>query len=117
MSFLFEISSSKRLTEEDFDQIFQEICKELTEKLASLNERVVVPTARFEQESDNLGRKFFNLQFLVVSPLYYRLQRHLIDWGNRSEHPHLDKLHLTKFCDKRGLHYYNKLLTIPGDKA
>ena len=109
----FEMSSSKRrLTEEEFQKIFQEIHKELTEKLASLNERVVVP-----YEQDNLGRKFFNLQFLVVSPLYYRLQRHLIDWGTRSEHPHLDKLHLTKFCDKRGLRYYDKLLTIPGDKA
>ena len=110
-------SSKRRLTEKDFQKIFQEIQKELTEKLASLNERAVVPTARFEQESDNLGRKFFNLQFLVVSPLYYRRQRHLIDWGTRSEHPHLDKLHLTTFCDKRGLRYYDKLLTIPGDKA
>ena len=117
MSFLFEMSSSKQLTEEDFKQIFQEIRKDLTEKLAFLNERVIIPTARFEQESNNLGRNFFNLEYLVVSPLYYRLQRHLIDWGNRSDHPHLNKLHLTKFCNKRGLRYYDKLLTISGDKA
>ena len=70
MSFLFEMSSSKRLTEEDFQKTFQEIHKELTEKLGCLNERVIIPTARFKQESDNLGRKFFNLQFLVVSPVY-----------------------------------------------
>ena len=82
MSFLFEMS--KRLTEEDFKQIFQEIHKELTEKLTSLNERVIVPN-----EQDNLGRKFFNLEILVVSPLYYKFQRHLIDWGTRSHHPHL----------------------------
>ena len=114
MSFLFEMSSSKELTEEDFQKIFKEIHKELTEKLASLNERVVVP---YEQDRENLGRKFFNLQYLVVSPLYYRFQRHLIDWGTRSDHPHLDRLELTKLCDRKGLRYYDKLLTILGDKS
>ena len=111
---VISVEMSKQLTEEDFEQIFQEIHKELTEKLASLNERVVVP---YEQDRENLGRKFFNLQYLVVSPLYYIFQRHLIDWGTRSEHPHLNKLNLTKLCDKRGLRYYDKLLTIPGDKS
>ena len=84
------MSSARQLSEEEFDQIFEEIRKELTEKLAFLNERV---------KDISLSWKLFNLEFFVVSPLYYTFQRHLIDWGIRSHHPRLDKLALTQHID------------------
>jgi len=34
----------------------------------------------------------FELEFGLVTGLYYRMQRHLIDWGNRAHHPHLDSV-------------------------
>ena len=102
-----ELSSTRQLTDEEFDRILEEIRKELTNKLAFLNERV---------KDISLSRKLFNLSLVFFSPSYYRFQRHLIDWGIRSEHPHLDDLALTKRIDKEGLRYYDSLCTIPGDK-
>ena len=83
------------------DQKLEEIVKDLRQELnAGLvfldwNERV--------PEGDrSLSKRWFNLEFGVVSPLYYRLQRHLIDWSTRSHHPHLSELRLTHHLDKEG---------------
>ena len=97
------------ISEEKFEKIVDEVQRELTAKLAFLNERVIGSNC-------SLSRKLFDLEFGVVSPLYYRFQRHLIDWGTRSHHLQLAELKLTHYLDREGKRYYDKLLTIPGDK-
>ena len=100
--------TAEKCSEEDFKNIVEDIRNELTAKLAFLSERL--------DKEDSLSRKFFMLEFGVVSPLYYRLLRHLIDWGTRTHHPHLSELKLTQHLDREGKRYYDKLMTIPGDK-
>ena len=100
--------TAEKCSEEDFKNIVEDIRNELTAKLAFLSERL--------DKEDSLSRKFFMLEFGVVSPLYYRLLRHLIDWGTRTHHPHLSELKLTQYLDREGKRYYDKLMTIPGDK-
>ena len=102
--------TQRQLSAEEFEKIVDEVRRELTAKLAFLDERVI-------RSNCPLSHKLFVLEFSVVSPLYYRLQRHLIDWGTRSEHPHITDLKLTQYLDKKGKRYYDKLLTIPGDKS
>ena len=101
--------TTEKCSEEDFKKIVEEIRNELTAKLAFLSERL-------DKEEDSLSGKFLLLEFFVVSPLYYRLLRHLIDWGTRTHHPHLSELKLTQYLDGEGKRYYDKLMTIPGDK-
>ena len=102
--------TQRKLSDEEFEKIVEYLRRELTAKLAFLNNRVIGSNCP-------LSEKLFGLEFYVVSPLYYRLQRHLIDWGTRSHHPHLTDLKLTQYLDKGGERYYDKLLTIPGDKS
>ena len=101
--------TQRRLSDEEFETIVEDLRRELTAKLAFLNHRVI-------GSNHSLSHKLWGLEFYVVSPLYYRLQRHLIDWGTRSDHPHLKDLKLTQYLDKEGKRYYDTLLTIPGDK-
>ena len=102
--------TQRQLSDEEFEKILKDLRRELTAKLAFLNNRVI-------GSSCTLSSKLFGLEFYVVSPLYYRLQRHLVDWGTRSDHPHLTDLKLTQHLDKEGKRYYDKLLSIPGDKS
>ena len=99
----------RQLSDEEFEEIVKDLRRELTAKLAFLNDRVSKCPLFFV--------KLFQLEFSVVSPLYYRLQRHLIDWGTRSDHPHLTDLKLTQHLYEEGKRYHDKLLTIPGDKS
>ena len=101
-----EEMTQRQLSDEELEKIVDEVRRELTAKLAFLSHRVIASHC-----------PLFELEFGVVSPLYYRLQRHLIDWGTRSEHPHITDLKLTQYLDKEGKRYYDKLLTIPGDKS
>ena len=102
--------TQRQLSAEEFEKIVDEVRRELTAKLVFLNNRVI-------GSNYPLSGKLFGLEFYVVSPLYYRLQRHLIDWGTQSHHPHITDLKLTQYLDKEGKRYYDKLLTIPGDKS
>ena len=96
-------------SEQKLEEIVEDLRKELNAGLLFLSEKVV--------ECDrSLSKRWFNLEFGVVSPLYYRLQRHLIDWGTRSHHPHLSELRLTHHLDKEGNSYKDKVLDIPGDQ-
>lgn len=74
--------TSKQVSEEEFEKILEDLRRELSTKLAFLNKRVL-------EGNSPLCHKLFGLEYYVVSPLYYRLQRHLIDWGTRSYHPQL----------------------------
>ena len=60
----------KGMTNEEFEKILEDLKRELTAKLAFLNNRVT-------GSSCTLSHKLFGLESYVVSPLYYRLQRHL----------------------------------------
>ena len=94
--------TQRQLSAEKFEKIVDEVQRELTAKLAFLDERVI-------RSKCALSHKLFELEFSVVSPLYYRLQRHLIDWGTRSHHPHITDLKLTQYLDKEGKRYHDKL--------
>ena len=96
--------TQRQLSDEEFEKIVKDLQRELTAKLAFLNNRVVISKC-------TVTEKLLGLEFYVFSPLYYRFQGHLIDWGIRSEHPQLADL------DQEGKRYYDKLLTIPGDKS
>ena len=102
--------TQRQLSDEELEKIVEDVRGELKAKLALLNHIV-------NGRNCTLSQKLFWLEFYTISPLYYRLQRHLIDWGTRSEHPHLADLKLTQYLDKEGKRYYDKLLTIPGDKS
>ena len=102
--------TQRQLSDEEFEKIVEDVRRELTAKLAFLNNRVIGSNC-------TLSQKLLGLELYVVSPLYYRLQRHLIDWGIRSHHPQIADLKLTQHLDKEGKRYYDKLLTIPGDKS
>ena len=94
--------TQRQLSDEEFEKIVEDLRRELTAKLAFLNNRVIGSNCPW-------SNKLFSLEFYVISPLYYRLQRHLIDWGTRSHHPHLADLKLTQYLDKEGKRYYDKL--------
>ena len=66
--------TTRKLSDEELKKVVEDIPKERTAGLAFLNKRVVDGERTFSS-------KRFNLEFGVVFPLYYRLQRHLIDWG------------------------------------
>ena len=93
-------------SEQKLEEIVEDLRKGLNAGLLFLS----------EIEGDrSLSHRWFDLEFGVVSPLYYRLQRHLIDWGTRSHHPHLSDLRLTRHLDKEGKSYKDKVLDLPGD--
>ena len=92
----------RQLSEEEFEEIVKDVRRELTAKLAFLNDRV--------SKCPLFYVRLLELEFNVISPLYYRLQRHLIDWGTRSDYPHLTNLKLTQYLDEEGKRYRDKLL-------
>ena len=93
------MSHDRVLTEREFDEIVVVLREELERRLKILSEDKIVGSDR------ELSHRLFHLEFDVVSPLYYKLQRHLIDWGTRSHHQGLEDLKLTKFLDQRGCKY------------
>ena len=84
------------LTERDIVVVLRE---ELERRLKILSDDKIVGSDR------KLSHSVFHLDFDVVSPLYYKLQRHLIDWGTRTQHPGLADSKLTKWLDQRGYRY------------
>ena len=58
--------------------------------------------ARLEEGEKPLHVKIFDLELRLVSPLYYRLQRHMIDWCDRESYPHLSGLDITRLADREG---------------
>ena len=63
---------ARTLSEEDVQDILEDLVKQIKEALNCI-EKV--------QNRPTLSQKIVDLELGVVSPLYYRLQRHLIDWG------------------------------------
>ena len=70
--------TQRQLSDEEFKKIVEDLQRELTAKLAFLNNSGVVGSNCLVYD------KLFWLEFYVVSPLYYRFQRHLINWGTPS---------------------------------
>ena len=46
--------------------------------------------------------RLIDLELHVVGPLYFRLQRHLTDWGDPKHHPELSDLGRKKFNEADG---------------
>jgi len=61
------------------ERAVQEIIEDLRQELNRAS-RIL---ARLEEGERSLHGKIFDLELHLVSPLYYRLQRHLIDWCDR----------------------------------
>jgi len=91
------MSQAGVLTEQEFDEIVADLREQFERSLKILSEEKI--------QASVVGHARFHLEFDVVAPLYYRLQRHLIDWGTRTHHPGLSKLKLTELVDQRGYKY------------
>jgi len=70
---------SRTLSEEDVLEITRDVLDGFVEALNNL-EKV--------QNCLTLSQKIVDLELGVVSPLYYKLQRHLIDWSSRRRYKH-----------------------------
>jgi len=80
------------------ERAVEEIIEDLRQELNRASEIL----ARLEEGERPLHVKIFDLELHLVSPLYYRLQRHLIDWCDRESYPHLSGLEITKLADLEG---------------
>ena len=76
----------------------KEIIEDLKQQLNLASEIL----ARLEEGEKPLHVKIFDLELRLVSPLYYRLQRHMIDWCDRESYPHLSGLDIAKLADREG---------------
>ena len=89
--------TQRRISEEEVEKTFKDLQRELTAKLAFLNNREVISKC-------TVSEKLVGLEFYVISTLYYRLQKHLTDLGFLSERPTLADLklilYLERHCDK-----------------
>jgi len=81
----FPIHRSRDLKNDDLDEIEEDLEK----WLCDFKEKLVKHKTLLFRDPQH---RRFNLEFGLVSPLYYRLQHHLIDWGIRSHHPDLDQV-------------------------
>jgi len=81
------------------DRDLEEIIEDLRRNLNRASD--VLDTIEKEGERP-LHVKIFDLELRLVSPLYYRLQRHLIDWCDRESYPHLSGLEITKRAELEG---------------
>ena len=84
--------TQRQLSKEEFEKTFKDLQRELTAKLAFLNNRVVISKC-------TVSEKLVGLEFYVISTLYHRLQKHLTDLGFLSEHPPLADLKLILYLD------------------
>ena len=80
------------------DRDVKEIIEDLKQQLNLASEIL----ARLEEGEKPLHVKIFDSELRLVSPLYYRLQRHMIDWCDRESYPHLSGLDITKLADREG---------------
>ena len=81
------------MSEEEFEKTFKDLQRELTAKLAFLNNREVISKC-------TVSEKLVGLEFYVISSLYHRLQKHLTDLGFLSERPPLADLKLTLYLER-----------------
>ena len=65
--------TQRQLLEEEFERDVEDVRRELTAKLAFLNNRVIGSKLA-------LPERVSGFESYVVSPLNRRLQKHLIDW-------------------------------------
>jgi len=82
------------LDERDVKEIIEDLKQQLNLASSIL--------ARLEEGERPLHVKIFDLELRLVSPLYYRLQRHLIDWCDRESYPHFSGLDITRLADREG---------------
>ena len=93
MSFLdrtLTVMTQRRISEEEE---FKDLQRELTARLAFLNNREVISKC-------TVSEKLVGLEFYVISTLYHRLQKHLTDLGFLSERPPLADLKLILYLER-----------------
>ena len=96
MSFLdrtLTVMTQRQISEEEFEKIVKDLQRELTAKLAFLDNRVVISKC-------TLSEKLVGLEFYVISPLYHRLQKHLNDLGFLNDPPPLADLKLIHYLER-----------------
>ena len=92
----FAVMNPRILDERDLKEILEDLREQLNRAYD------VVDSVEKEGEKYPLHARIIDLEIRLVSPLYYRLQRHLIDWGVRDCYPHLSGLEITKRADREG---------------
>ena len=85
--------TQRRISEEEFEKIVKDLQRDLTAKLAFLNNRVV-------KSECTVSEKLVGLEFYVISPLYHRLQKQLTDLGFLNDPPSLVDLKLTHYLER-----------------
>ena len=89
------VMTHRILTDKDFEEIIEDLRRYLNRASDNLD--------LIEEKGERpLHGRIIELELRLVSPLYYRLQRHLIDWGVRGCYPHLSGLDITKRADREG---------------
>ena len=91
MSFLdrtLTVMTQRRISEE-----FKDLQRELTAKLAFLNNREVISKC-------TVSETLVGLEFYVISSLYHRLQKHLTDQGFLNDPPSLADLKLILYLER-----------------
>ena len=88
------VMTHRILDERDVKEIIEDLKQQLNLASSIL--------ARLEEGERPLHVKIFDLELRLVSPLYYRLQRHLIDWCDRESYPHFSGLDITRLADREG---------------
>ena len=78
--------------EEEFEKTFKDLQRELTAKLAFLDNREVISKC-------TVSETLVGLEFYVISTLYHRLQKHLTDLGFLSERLPLADLKLILYLE------------------
>ena len=93
MSFLdrtLTVMTQRQISEEEE---FKDLQRELTARLAFLNNREVISKC-------TVSEKLVGLEFYVISPLYHRLQKHLNDLGFLNDSPSLADLKLILYLER-----------------
>ena len=75
------------------EEEFKDLQRELTAKLAFLNNREVISKC-------TVSETLVGLEFYVISPLYHRLQKHLNDQGFLNDPPSLADLKLIHYLER-----------------
>ena len=81
------------MTQRQISEEFKDLQRELTAKLAFLNDREVISKC-------TVSEKLVGLEFYVISSLYHRLQKHLNDLGFLNDPPSLADLKLILYLER-----------------
>ena len=88
------VMTHRILDDRDFEEIIEDLRRYLNRASDDLD--------LIEKEGEISSYvRLIDLELHVVGPLYFRLQRHLTDWGDPKHHPELSDLGRKRFDEAR----------------